>query len=191
MSLWNFSENIPLNEKMMKMTINIVKKTNFGYNIFEEEISKHLLDGYLKVFSDLDDILLGFWYFGRGDSREEFERNNQNFKNTVKKIKLKTGDSCEQSLFLDYLMNSFEDEDKIIHQAVCSLVPGIHESATLMTFFFYSLGFHPQIQRKVQEEIQKTVKKKKSIKSMETMENLFFTKRVIYEILWSIKLRTL
>merc|ERR1712012_751991 len=113
MSLWDFSEKIPLNEKMMKMTINIIKKTNFSYNIYEEKISKHLLEGYFKVFSDLDDILLGLWYFGRGDSREDFQRYNQNFKNAVKKIKLKTADNCESSLFLDYLMNSFEDEDKI------------------------------------------------------------------------------
>ena len=183
-SVWNLSETVCLNEKMSKMVINIISKTNFGYNRQDEKKSKALLEGYTKIFNNLDDALLASWYFGQGDSSDIFRRRNQNFKQTIKKIaeaniEVKMAD--ELIRLLDEMMDNIDDEDKIIHQAITSMVPGIHESAILMTWFFYNLGLHPDIQNKVQEEIQSTMKSK-NLESMEALETLIFTKQVVTEI---------
>ena len=183
----DITENIPLHEKLMEIAINIITKTHFGCHFQEEKNSKTLLEGYRKVFTDFDDALLGVWSFGQGDAREEeFHKNVQDFKNEIKRIveahiRVKDAGDYDPAPFLDALIDNIDDEDEIVHQAITFMIGGFHTSGTMMTWFFYNLGLHPDIQNKVQEEIQRTMKSE-NLESMEALETLIFTKQVVTEI---------
>ena len=183
----DITENIPLHEKLMEIAINIITKTHFGCHFQEEKNSKTLLEGYRKVFTDFDDALLGVWSFGQGDAREEeFHKNVQDFKNEIKRIveahiRVRDAGDYDPAPFLDALIDNIDDEDEIVHQAITFMIGGFHTSGTMMTWFFYNLGLHPDIQNKVQEEIQRTMKSK-NLESMEALETLIFTKQVVTEI---------
>ena len=57
----------------------------------------------------------------------------------------------------------------------------------MMTWFFYNLGLHPEIQEKVRAEIQETLNRD-GIHSMGDMDKLIYTKNVLNETLRHVKL---
>ena len=89
--------------------------------------------------------------------------------------------------FLDALIDNIEDEDEIVHQAITFMIGGFHTSGTMMTWFFYNLGLHPEIQERVQVEIKEALKGE-NIKAMQEMEKLIYTKQVLNETLRHVKL---
>jgi len=190
---WNVHENIPLHEKMLKMAINIITKTNFGCHFQEEKNSEILLKEYEKVITDFDDALLGVWSFGKGDEREEeFHRNVKSFKKEIRRIveayiDVRNIGDYDPAPFLDALIDNIDDQDEIIHQAITFMIGGFHTSGTMMTWFFYNLGLHPEIQEKVHQEIREALQGE-SLKSMEDIERLPYTKQVMNETLRQVKL---
>ena len=193
LSKWDVNGQVPLHEEMMKTAINIITKTNFGCHFQEERNSKILLEGYKNVFTDFDDALLGVWSFGQGDAREEdFNKNVQNFKNEIKRIveahiEVRNVGDYEPAPFLDALINNIDDQDEIVHHAITFMIGGFHTSGTMMTWFFYNLGLHPEIQEKVRSEIQETLNGD-GIQSMGDMDKLIYTKNVLNETLRHVKL---
>jgi len=67
------------------------------------------------------------------------------------------------------------------------MIGGFHTSGTMMTWFFYNLGLHPEIQEKVHQEIREGLQGE-SLKSMEDIERLPYTKQVMNETLRQVKL---
>ena len=192
-SKWDVTKTIPLHEKLMEIAINIITKTNFGCHFQEEKNSKTLLEGYRKVFTDFDDALLGVWSFGQGDAREEeFHKNVQDFKNEIKRIveahiRVRDAGDYDPAPFLDALIDNIDDEDEIVHQAITFMIGGFHTSGTMMTWFFYNLALHPEIQERVHQELRITLKGG-SLQTMEDIDRLPYTKQVMHETLRHVKL---
>ena len=194
-SKWKDGDNVELHDSMMKIAIDIICKTNFGCHFEDEKNCAILNDGYSKVITDFDDALLGLWSFGNGDTREkEFEKNLGSFKLQIKKIvqahidKKNAGD-YDLAPFLDAVLDNIDDEDDIIHQAITFMIGGFHTSGTYMTWFFYNLGLHPEIQDEVRQEIKENLNGK-GLTDMEDIEKLTYTKRVMDETLRHMKLGT-
>ena len=192
---WKHGDKVELHESMMKLAIDIITKTNFGCHFKDANNGETLSKGYNSVMTDFDDALLGIWSFGKGDSREqEFEKNLENFKLNIKEIvkahtdKKNSGD-YDLAPFLDVVLENIDDEDDMIHQAITFLIGGFHTSGTYMTWFFYNLGLNPGIQDKVRQEIRTTLNGR-GLQSMEDIEKLSYTKRVMDETLRHMKVGT-
>jgi cytochrome P450 family 20 subfamily A len=133
------------------------------------------------------------WSFGKGDAREtEFKKNVQNFKNEIKRIveahiEKKNAGDYDTAPFLDALIDNIDDKDEIIHQAITFMIGGFHTSGTMMTWFFYNLGLHPEIQKRVHDEIKKNLNGK-GLEAMEDIDKLPYTKQVLDETLRHVKL---
>jgi len=192
---WKHGDMVGLHDSMMKLAIAIITKTHFGCHFEDAKNVATLSKGYSTVMTDFDDALLGIWSFGQGDSREkEFEKNLESFKQNIKiivkaHIDRKNSGDYDLAPFLDTVLDNIDDEDDIIHQAITFLIGGFHTSGTYMTWFFYNLGLNLDIQEKVRKEIKSTLSGH-GLKSMEDIDKLTYTKRVMDETLRHMKVGT-
>ena len=184
---WKVGDTINLHETMMRLAISIMMKTNFGYYFENTENIERLLTLYFNVINDLDDILNGLWEFGSDDKREEvFHRNLGEFKAEMRTIvgehkRRKENGDYDKAPFLDTTLENIEDEDEIVHQAVTFMTGGFHTTGTFMTWFFYNLGLHSEVQANVLEEI--AGKFSSGLENMEDLKRLDYTRKVMDETL--------
>jgi len=184
---WRVGDQINLHETMMKLAINIILKTNFGYYFENTENTDRLLRQYIRVINDLDDVLNGLWSFGSEDERENvFNKNLAEFKEEMKTIvvehkKRKHNGDYDRAPFLDTALDNIDDEDEIIHQAITFMIGGFHTTGTFMTCFFYNIGLHTDIQTTVRAEIGE--KFSSGLSSVEDMKRMDYTRKVIDETL--------
>ena len=187
-SQWRVGDKINLHDSMMRLAINIMLKTNFGYYFDNSENSERLLTQYFKVINDLDDVLNGLWAFGCDDEREEvFQKNLLEFKAEMRTIvqehkRRKHAGDYYKAPFLDISLDNFDDEDEIVHQAITFMTGGFHTTGTYMTWFFYNLGLFPDIQAKVVEEVVDKFGSE-GLESVDDMKRLDYTRKGMDETL--------
>ena len=187
-SKWRLGDKLELHESMMRLAINIILKTNFGYYFENSENSERLLTLYFNVINDLDDVLNGLWAFGCEDEREEnFQKKLSEFKAEMRTIveehkRRKYNGDYDRAPFLDIALENCDDEDEIVHQAITFMTGGFHTTGTYMTWFFYNLGLFPEIQAKVGKEIVDRFGIS-GLRSLEDMKQLDYTRKVMDETL--------
>merc|ERR1711953_1631707 len=187
-SQWKVGNKIKLHDSMMRLAINIILKTNFGYYFENSENSERLLTLYFNVINDLDDVLNGLWAFGCEDEREEnFQKKLSEFKAEMRTIveehkRRKYNGDYDRAPFLDIALENCDDEDEIVHQAITFMTGGFHTTGTYMTWFFYNLGLFPEIQAKVVEEIVDKFGSE-GLESVDDMKRLDYTRKVMDETL--------
>lgn len=145
-------EHIPLNETMLTFALKLAIVSLFGSNVVTDEDIKEIRPSYLIAWNELERRLVGI----SNDEGQRFEDARNKFHDIVNKFVTKRRElrkNTDATLLVDVLIDSTDDEKKILHDAVTFTVAGSHTTGNLLTWALYFLSTNPKVQEKVYTEL--------------------------------------
>jgi len=179
---------VELETTMMKLAIKVITQTHFGVYCKEQSNADKVLDIYMKVFKDFDDAILGKWTMGEDKERDkELHNHVKEFKNIVWTLVVahrerKASGEFDQAPFLDALLDNVDDDDDILAQAITFMVGGFHTTGINLTWMFYYISLHPEVQERMRAEAREVLGME-GLVSIEQIDGLSYTKKVMDETL--------
>jgi len=180
---------VDLTKWMMKLTINVVLNSLYSSNISSKQINR------------IDEIITAIQHYIVAQIRVPFSKTyftlngkNRQIKSMLKEIdevlygiiKERRQQANAHNDLLDMLLNSrYEDtgegmsDQQLRDESLIILVAGHETSAVALTWTFYLLSQHPEIEQKVLIEIEQALQNRQPC--FEDLKNLTYTKQVIQE----------
>ncbi|KAK3588054.1 hypothetical protein CHS0354_012100 [Potamilus streckersoni] len=152
-------ENVPLSMYMSAFSLKAVLITLFGKNIKDDKKILEFRRKYDVCWTEMERRLVE-----SPDAKREkvLEDALSSLKKQIievikdrKKIPPKTG----EELLIDIILEKSEDEEIHLSDSIAFVVGGFHTTANLLTWAFYFLASHQDIQQKLYEEIQSVLGK--------------------------------
>lgn len=118
-------EHLPLNETMLNFALKLAIVSLFGSDVVTDEDIKEIRPSYLIAWNELERRLVGL----SNDRSQRFEDARNKFHDIVNKLVTKRRElrkNTDVTLLVDVLIDSTDDEEKILHDAVTFTVAGSH-----------------------------------------------------------------
>jgi cytochrome P450 len=196
MELWKENTPIEINESMNNITLEIILKAGFGYNLVENmKIGEFSFKENIKIF--LDSMIYMFltpslirsflaklpWQTKEKKCLKCIEDFGAYVDEIIKSHKNSIGDRYD---LLSLLLTSKDEESVLTHQEVKSdsfifLLAGHDTTSSQLSWTLYELAKNPEIQQTLFEEISQIQREKEP--SLADYENLKYTSWVVNESL--------
>lgn len=152
-------EQIPLNDSMITFGMKLAIVSMFGSDLCSDEAIKDIRHNFLLASNELERKLIGI-----SDEESErvktFEDARNRFHDHVNKLVTKRREhrkKTDATLLVDVLIDSTNDEEEILHDAVTFTAAGSHTTGSLLTWALYFLSTNPDVQENVYTEIDQVI----------------------------------
>ncbi|KAK3731832.1 hypothetical protein QZH41_020193 [Actinostola sp. cb2023] len=150
-------QHVPLMENMFHLALKSIGRAAFGKSFKNDKDVKRFHDAYNAVWNVLK-TQLGARPPEVGSDRENKFEEGKNYMRTVIKNLIKTRrknpDEVKEKLFIDSMIEYDQiDEEELEDDILTFMVGGFHQTANMMTWCFYYLAIHPEIQEEVYQEL--------------------------------------
>ena len=157
-------EHIPLHEYMMALSIRMVSSTQFGAYFQKPENIKKVAILYHDIVKGYDDILSGKLEEKDKKKYQQFETTCEAFKNELRELikhhkNAKNNGKSYNAPLLDTILENYDDEEMILGDVATLFIGGFHTTGNLLSWLFYYLAIHPEIQEKVYSELNSVLQK--------------------------------
>ncbi|CAH1789284.1 unnamed protein product [Owenia fusiformis] len=186
---WNTmldEQHIPLCQHMFAFAIKSITITSFGEFFQNDEQVLEFRKAYDTCWHEMERRLAGA--DPKPDSLEEkrFNKALNMMHSTIKKmVKLRRDNppkSEDDHIFLDSLLEAGTPESQILNDSITFLVGGFHTSGLFLTWVFYFLASHQDVQTKAYTEILKVLGPNGKV-TAENIKELTYGRQVLDETL--------
>lgn len=184
-------KKIDLSKEMMKLTLRIVAKSLFGTGIKNEdlEVIDHVITEQQKfIISKVRQPYLRPWYFINGENRRQAKISGQLDELLRGIINDRRNSGEHQDDLLDMLLSvRYEDtgegmtDQQLRDESLILFVAGHETSANALTWMWYLLGKHPDIEAKILKEAE-DVLGNRSV-TFADIPQLSYSKQVLQEVM--------
>ena len=192
-------QSIDIQKDWMRFTVDITTNFAFGYdiNLLEQEsddFQRHL-EKFLPVFNRRANAPFPYWHFVKLPSERAMEKSLAIIKETLtafvqqtrKKLEQQPDSDIEPANFLEALLLA-QDENgncltdvEIQGNIITILLAGEDTTAHTLAWLVYLITEHPEIQHKMQMEVDAVLGKDTIPKDLSAVEKLNYIEAVIHE----------
>ncbi|KAK3731833.1 hypothetical protein QZH41_020194 [Actinostola sp. cb2023] len=150
-------EHVPVMENMFNLAIKSIGRASLGKNFKDDKDVKKFADAYTATWNEMESQLGTPPPEVGSDRAKKFEEGKNYMRTVIKnliKSRCKNPDEVKEKLFIDSMIEYDQiDEAELEDDILTFLIGGFHTTATMMTWCFYYLAIHPEIQEKVYQEL--------------------------------------
>lgn len=178
-------------ERMSEITINVTTRVIFGSNTLSQEELHQANDDQLFIIKYV--ALRGYTVFlpgwvpipGTPRFNQTMQRTRERVQRIIDQVRAK-GD--QSNTLISMLINTVDEEtdermtdQQLMDEAMSLFIAGFETTATLMTWLFYVLSLHPQVEARLLEEIDTVVGSRRP--TFDDLMQLPYCRKVIQETL--------
>lgn len=184
---WVDGSPIEIHQQMMSLAICIITRLQFGETFRSEDLMGRFQQLYTCIIGEIDNVMDAQKSLAEVEKEEKFNNSLEEFKEIIRKVvldhkaKKESGDYA-RAPFLDSLLEYTNDMDELISQSITFFLGGFHTTGNALTWVFYNLCIHPEVQKKVREEVGRVVGDR-GVQEQQDVDGLVFTAQVINETL--------
>eukprot|EP00924_Labyrinthula_sp_SR-Ha-C_P012580 maker-scaffold_10-snap-gene-11.2-mRNA-1 protein AED:0.00 eAED:0.00 QI:66/1/1/1/1/1/2/111/542 len=187
--------DIDLIESMSKMTLDVLGKVAFGYDIgalrVKDGQESPLYDAFSVVLNTLQHRIQALWLhlirnFPTAENKkfnEAINLLNNTVKDIIKNKKNKVKSKKKSQDLLDILLESDMEEDIILDNIRTLLFAGHDTTAAALTWAFYLLSQHQNVQENILKEFEDKFKSNFDNLSAQKLEEAEYLNAVVLEVL--------
>ncbi|XP_050388413.1 cytochrome P450 20A1 isoform X1 [Patella vulgata] len=154
-------EHLSLNQYMFAFAFKIVMTSLMGKGVMNEKEILDFKSNYDHAWSEMEQRLADPNIPDDDSQRgKAFNRVLKHLKDSVTKImryRKKHGSKSEEYLLIDRIMDHTENDDTVYADILTYLVGGFHTTGNLLTWAFYFLATHKEVEKKLVKEIKQVL----------------------------------
>lgn len=174
-------EKLPLSQYSFEFAMKAVLFTLFGKLMTNEQDVLHFKTAYERAWGEME---LRLTSPPTEEREQKFQEDKKFMSGIIQRVMRERKENPPkqgEEFMLDYLLDFTDDEEIQFADSMCFAVAGYHTLAYLLTWAFYFIATHPDVDQKVYEEIKAVLGE--ADESYASMKDLVYLRQVIDETL--------